>query len=289
MSSTERAPCALTHDVLDAWLDGRPGRHAAHVGGCAACAAAIGGYERLSAVLRSDPSPEPPAGACAAVLGALPALKPLPPAHGWVATRVLAPAVALCVLAVAFGSWLVVSQTKGAVSGGVHWRAGHQPIPDAWVVLLQGEEVVAVTSTSALRGGFRFEDLRPGRYDALPFSACSVLPAPVSVQIEPNHTARLPLFLDSCAPVPPTGTPVHVQIADDRGAPVEGALTVLVQGGRVPSIASANAQGRSALLAPEAGPLTVWCYAPGYDRASLDTTLPPSGTPIRLDLKLRRR
>jgi hypothetical protein len=197
--------------------------------------------------------------------------------------------VALCILAVAFGSWLVASQAKGTVSGGVHWRADRRPMPDAWVVLLQGEEVVAVTSTRALRGGFRFEELRRGSYDALPVGVCSALAAPVPVAVEPSHTARLPLFLDSCAPVPLTGIPMHVQVADDRGAPVADALMVLVQGGRVPSVGSTNAQGQCALLAPEAGPLTVWCYAPGYERAHLDTTASPSGSPLRLDVKLRRR
>jgi hypothetical protein len=286
MPSNERGSCALTDDVLDAWLDGRTARHAAHVAACGDCTAALSGYERLSTLLRTVPVPQPPPDACTAILAAL---KPPLPAHAWVATRVLAPAMALCILAVAFGSWRIASQARGAVVGGVHRRPDRQPVRDAWVVLLRGDEVAGVASTAASRGGFRFDGLRPGAYDALLIGVGSPFAAPVPVSVQPDRTARLPLFLDPVPVASPAHLPVGGCVADRDGLPVAGALVVLVQAGRVAGVATTNSQGRYAIAAPAAGAVTVWSYAPGCERTHLDAAVSGSVAPVQLDFRPPRR
>jgi len=276
----------LTQDVLDAWLDGRVGRHAAHLAGCPTCAAALGRYERLSELLRSAPDPQPRPGACAEVLKAVASARAAGPA---VATRVLASAAVFCIMAIAYGAWVLVPRGEGALVGGIHCRASRQPLPEAWVALVSGDEVIAVQSTAARRGGFRFTHLRAGPYRVVPVAVGAALPAGAPVTVEGRRTTRLPLWLDLAVPRARATGSVAGRVADSRAhAPLAGALVVAEQHGVAVSTALSGPDGRYALVSPAAGTFAVWAYAAGYRPLRLGCAAPGPDEASPLDLPLQR-
>jgi hypothetical protein len=288
MPWTEGFSCSSTPQVLDAWLDDETARWAQHLRSCVPCAQAVEAYTRLSACLRRAPEPAPPAGAAEGVLRAVAAA---PPAHARVVKWVLAPAVVLCIVAIAWAAWQVQSGGTGALSGGVHWRATRQPIADAWVVLLRGHRVVAVQSTRPLRGGFRLTDLPAGEYGVVPLCVGAVLPEATLTTVHRDGRAMVPLWLDPApaASHQPVAT-LHGTVTDRRtGRPVAGPLVVIVQAGAVRAANVADSDGRYTAVVPSDAASDVRVYAAGQAPVGVSVGTPSAGGFARTDVRLGGR